>query len=438
MKRNVKLSKVLKYVAPSIIASVCFFMFTIIDGIFVGNGVGEDALGAVNILFPFVMIVNAVFLLITVGGVAVTAVRFGKGNDVGANDSFMHALVFMLSAAVLLTLFGTLATEPIGYLLGANETYIDYVCDYLFWYSLFLIPSALGTVFQYFCRNDGSPVLVMIATAISSACNIFLDWLFVFPLGKGMAGAALATSISQTVYLLVVSLHFITKKGKLRIKRFKFDKTVMRKIFLRGIPESVAQFAVPVSTICLNYVLLYRVGEMGVNAYSVISYVASFSVAVFVGVAQGIQPLLGIAYGEKNDEDLFFIRRVSAWIDVIGAGIIYVLLLIVGGSICALFGASEKTAEYINLVLPAFSWGFIVMSLNTLISTYLYSTKRTKEALVVNVLRSFVFTTSVILVLPALFGKGIIWHTFGIYETLSLFVGFALMKRSERNGINFK
>ena len=135
MKRNVKLSKVLKYVAPSIIASVCFFMFTIIDGIFVGNGVGEDALGAVNILFPFIMIVNAVFLLITVGGVAVTAVRFGKGNDVGANDSFMHALVFMLSAAVLLTLFGTLATEPIGYLLGANETYIDYVCDYLFWYS---------------------------------------------------------------------------------------------------------------------------------------------------------------------------------------------------------------------------------------------------------------------------------------------------------------
>lgn len=436
--QSVKLKTIFKYVAPSVIASVCFFLFTIIDGIFVGNGVGENALGAVNIVFPFIMIINAVFLLITVGGVAVAAVRFGKGNENGANDAFMHALCVMLAAAVLLTGTGTTLTKPIGYMLGANETYIGYVRDYLFWYSLFLIPSAIVTTFQYFCRNDGSPVLVMVATAISSASNIFLDWLFVYPLKKGMAGAAIATGISQTLYMFVIGTHFMRKKGKLRIRKFAFSKTVLGKIFLRGVPESVSQFAVPVSTICLNYVLLDRIGEIAVNAFSVINYVASFSVAIFVGVAQGIQPLLGKAYGEKNEKDLFYIRRVSAVIDVVGAGAIYVLLLFVGSAICGTFGANTETSEYVNRVMPAFAWGFIVMSLNTLISTYLYSTKRTKEAIIMNALRSFVFTIAVILLLPLVFGNGIIWHTFGIYEALSLIVGFILMKRSERNGITFK
>ncbi len=435
---NINIKTILKYVFPSIIASVCFFLFTIVDGIFIGNGVGEDALGAVNILFPFIMVVNAVFMLIAVGGVAVSAVRFGKGNDSGANDVFMHAFSVMLIVSIILTLVGTCFAEKIGRLLGANDLYAGYAKDYLFWYCLFLVPSAMGVLFQYFCRNDGSPVLVMIATVVSSACNIFLDWLFVFPLKQGMAGAAIATGISQTLYLAIICIHFILRKGKLRIKLFKPSKVVFKKLFLRGIPESISQFAVPVSTICLNYVLLHRIGSIAVNAFSVINYVASFSVAIFSGVAQGIQPLLGRAYGERKQKDLFYIRKIAAIIDLIGAVLIFVLLLYVGDFICGLFGASAETTAYVNKVMPAFAWGFIIMALNTLVSTYMYSTKRTGYAIAINLLRSFAFTIGVVLLLPMIFGNAVIWHTFGIYETLSLIVGYLLMKYSEKNGITFK
>ena len=174
--------KLFKYVFPSIIGQVCFFLFTIVDGIFVGRGIGETALGAINIVIPFVMVVNAVFMLVAVGGVAVAAVREGRGDKDGANQAFMHAFVVMLGFAVLLTVLGTALSKPLGLLFGANESYLGYVRDYLICYSVFIIPSSLSVLFQFFCRNDGLPLLVMIAMAFSLIANIFLDWLFIFPL----------------------------------------------------------------------------------------------------------------------------------------------------------------------------------------------------------------------------------------------------------------
>ena len=257
----------LKFIVPAVIGQVCFFLFTIIDGIFVGNGIGENALGAVNIVMPFVMTVNALYMLITVGGVTVYAVRSERGDKDGANQAFMHSFVLMLGLGALLTILGTTLSKPLGYMFGANDTYIGYVSDYLIWYSAFIIPSSLSVLFQFVVRNDGSPVLVMIGMIGSSCLNIFLDWLFVFPLQMGIAGAAIATGISQTVCLVIILFHFFLRKGDLRIKKFKPTGKLFGKIFLRGAPETVAQFAMPVATFCMNRVLLSYIGEIAVNAF---------------------------------------------------------------------------------------------------------------------------------------------------------------------------
>ena len=149
------------------------------------------------------------------------------------------------------------------------------------------------TFLNNYCRNDGSPVLVSVASIVSTVINIFLDWLFVFPLQKGLMGAAVATGISQTCGMLIVSSHFFLRRGRLRVGRFRLSGALVRKLLLRGTPEAIAQFAVPVATLCTNYVLLARLGDMAVNAYSIICYVASFSAAVFIGVSCGLQPLFG-------------------------------------------------------------------------------------------------------------------------------------------------
>ena len=160
--------------------------------------------------------------------------------------------------------------------------------------------------------------------------------------------------------------------------------------------------------------------------------------AIFLGVSEGAQPLFGQAYGQKNEKDLKYYFRVSAIIDLIGSALVFVILLFIGNPISRMFGEDTETAQFVANVMPKYSWGFILMSLNTIISAYMYSTKRTGAAVIMNILRSFGFTTLIILVLPLIFDGDIIWFTFGIYEALSLILGAMLLIVSERKGIIFK
>ena len=285
---------------------------------------GTNALGAVNLVMPFVMVVNALFQLTTIGGVAIIAVRLGRGDVQGANHAFMHAVAGTVVISALLMLSGTCLTGPLCRLMGASDTFYQLTTEYLFWYSVFIIPSGLSTALQGFCRNDGSPVLVSAATIIGTVVNIIGDWLLIFPLKMGVAGAAIATGVSQLVTLLI---HFIRKKGVLRFCRFRVDG--------------------------------------------------------------------------------------------------------------ALFGADAATLAYTVRVMPLYSWGFVVVGFTTNISSYLYSTKRSREADVISILRSFVFNTLVILLLPRILGGDVIWHTFGIAEAVVLLISVILLKRSERSGIVF-
>lgn len=245
-----------KYVVPTMLGSVSFFLFTIVDGIFVGRGVGTNALGAVNLMMPFVMIVNALFQLATIGGVTVVAIRFGRGDDEGANAAFMHALSAAVLISVVLCAVGTCLTGAVCRILGATDTYHQLAAEYLFWYSVFIIPSGISTALQGFCRNDGSPVLVSVAVVAGAALNIFGDWLLVFPLQMGLKGAAIATGVSQTVTMLVLLFHFFLRRGKLRIRGFRPQASLYRKIAARGLPECIAQFATPVTTLWMNKVLI--------------------------------------------------------------------------------------------------------------------------------------------------------------------------------------
>lgn len=432
---SIRSRNLIKYVAPTILSQVSFFLFTIIDGIFVGQGVGTDALGAINIVFPFVMVANALFMLTTIGGVTITAIRLGRGDQKGANQAFLHAVLGTLVIAALLFCAGVFLTDPLCRLMGSNETYHTLMRDYLFYYSLFLVPSGLSTTLNGFGRNDGSPLLVSAAVITGTLLNIFGDWLFVFPLHMGLKGAALATGISQSVCLLIVLPHFLLKKGKLWFQAFHISGGLYKKIALRGLPETIAQFATPVSTLWMNYMLLAKVGDVGVNAFSIICYVASFSIAVFYGAAQGLQPLFGRCFGARQEEDLKFYFRAGMLISLIGSAAITALLCLCGGGICAMFGTDAETLSFTVAALPQYAWGFVLMALNTMISSYLYSTKRSKQAILINALRSFLVNTLVILLLPQLFGGGVIWHTFGIYEGVVLVVAWILMKYSERNGV---
>ena len=180
--------RILQNVAPAILANACVFLFSVVDGVFVGNGAGSQALGAVNLALPFVLLAQALNAMASIGGVTFTAIRFGRGDKAGAQSAFMHSLTLNLLAGILITLAGSVCTGAVCSLLGASESYLPLVREYVCWYALFAIPNALSLNLQSFCRNDGSLGLVAVTNVVSTALNIFLDWLFVFPPADGRDG----------------------------------------------------------------------------------------------------------------------------------------------------------------------------------------------------------------------------------------------------------
>lgn len=218
------------------------------------------------------MIVAALFMLINIGGVTIFAIDLGQGDTDGANKVFRNGFVLLAAAAVILSVVGVFGADELCTLLGANETFHQLSVDYLFWYSIFIIPSGLSMGLQNYCRNDGAPILVGIAVIVSMVLNIFGDWLLIFPFSMGTKGAAIATGISQTVGLLIMLTHFIRKNGILRFGEVKLDGKVFCEIVVHGLPEGIGQLATPVMTLCMNLVLVDKVGDIGINAFSVISY----------------------------------------------------------------------------------------------------------------------------------------------------------------------
>lgn len=435
---NSRKKLIIKNVAPAILSNACVFLFSVVDGIFVGNGAGSQALGAVNIALPFVLLAQALNAMASIGGVTITAIRFGRGDKEGAQKAFMHSFTLNFIVGIFITLCGSVFTGAVCGLLGSSDGYLPLVKEYVFWYALFAIPNALSLNLQFFCRNDGSPGLVAVTNVISSALNIFLDWLFVFPLQMGVMGAAVATGISQTVGLLIILTHYVLKKGDLRIQRYKPEGKLFQKIVFRGLPEAIAQFSTPVTTLCMNRTLMVAFGDIGINAFAIISYLSSFTMSVFFGASEGMQPLFGQAYGARKDDDLKYYHRVGQLISVIGSALCVAIYVIFPHSLCKLFGAEGETLEFTSTHMWEYCWGFIVGSINTMISAYFYSTKRSGQAIALNLVRSLIMNSLIITMLPKIFGSVVVWHTFGIYEVIVLIIAFTLKKGSERKGIVYK
>ena len=223
----------------------------------------------------------------------------------------------------------------------------------------------------------------------------------------GIMGAAIATGISQTASWLVAAMHFLLRKGDLRIRFFKPQIGMFGQIIFFGLPEMIAQFATPVTTICLNTVIVAHLGEVGVNAFAVISYVASLAISVFAGAAEGLQPLFGQTYGAREETNMKWYFRSGMLISFVGSIVIVGLCILFGRPICSLFGEDAGTLEYTLRYLPQYAWAFVVVGLN-------------------------------IRGLPALAGEGIIWYTYGIAECAVLVLAVILLKVSERNGVRFK
>lgn len=304
---NANARALVRYILPALGGLFVTYLYNVVDGIFVGHGAGSAALGAVNIAVPFITTVVALMAMFPMGGATVVAIRMGRGDRDGANHAFMTAFSLTLLMAAVLMLVGMVFSVQIVDLSGAKHLSAEMrgmSAQYLFYYSAFSIPMLMGTCLSVFVRNDGSPALSFVGMCAGAAANIFLDWLFIFPLQMGIVGAAVASGLGQVLTVLILLTHFLRKKGDLRFRRFVLSGKLAAKVCKRGVPEAVTQLTMPVTALCYNLMLSRLVGDIGVSTFSVLSFIYSLANAILAGVAQGLQPLWGQCYGRKDTGEM--------------------------------------------------------------------------------------------------------------------------------------
>lgn len=420
---NAKHKQLCHYILPSAGGLCVTYLYNIVDGIFVGRGVGHLALAAVNITVPFITTTVALSSLFAMGGSTVIAIRLGRGDRKGANDAFLLSLFLTLLLSVILLVVGTVFPAPIARLCGSSGTILPLAVDYLFYYTAFSIPFLLSNCLSVFVRNDGAPALAFWGMCAGAVANVFLDWLFIFPLQMGIRGAAIASGLGQVLSFLILLSHFVRKRGQLRLGRFSCSAALLGKICKRGVPECVSQLNTPVTALCYNWVLMRTLGDMGVATFSVLSFLYSFANAILSGVAQGLQPLWGLAFGQKDRAELTRTPAAGLRINLISAAGIYVLLSVCRVPVVTLFNRDPDLVRMASAALPVFALSFLFMAVNLIWTAYFYSTKQTGKANVIAISRGIVVKALAIFAVPALFGSAFVWHAAVLAEAITLLIG---------------
>lgn len=419
------------YIFPAVGGLFVTYLYNVVDGVFVGQGVGSAALGAVNIGVPFLTFVVAVVAMFPMGGATVVAIRMGRGDKDGANHAFMTAFSLTLILSVILMIVGMAFSRQIVDMSGASKLSDEMrkmSAEYLFYYSAFSIPMLMSTCLSVFVRNDGSPTLSFIGMCTGAVSNIFLDWLFIFPLGMGVIGAAVASGLGQIFSVLVLLSHFARKKGSLRIKRFSISFTLNKKICKRGLPEAVSQLTTPITALCYNLMLAGLIGDIGVSTFSILSFIYSLANAILSGVAQGLQPLWGNCYGKRDTDEMKYFFRCGVMINFILSILIYAILYIFDETVIRIFNQDTELVQTAQAALPLFSLSFIPMALNLIYTAFMFSTKRTAQANAIAVCRGIVVKSAAIFCMPVLFGVNFIWLAPFIAEALTFILAIILSK----------
>ena len=431
---NPKAKQLCSYIFPAVGSLFVTYLYNVMDGIFVGQGIGSAALGAVNIGVPFITFAVAIVAMFPMGGATIIAIRMGRDDKDGANNAFMTALTLTVLTAVILTVVGTVFSQQIVDLSGARklgEEMRRMSADYLFYYSAFSLPMLMSNCLSVFVRNDGSPALSFVGMCTGAVSNIFLDWLFIFPLQMGVIGAAVASGLGQIVSLLVLLSHFIRKHGNLRIRRFTIQPVLIRKICKRGAPEAVTQLTTPVTALCYNLVLAGLVGDIGVSTYSVLSFIYSLANAVLSGVAQGLQPLWGNSYGKQDTKEINDYFRFGMAINLMLSVLVSAVLILFDKPAIRIFSQDMELINAASKALPVFALSFIPMALNLVYTSLLYSTKRTKQSDIIAICRGIVIKAIAIFCIPIIFGSNTIWAAPLVAEMITFAIAVILTRKTK-------
>ena len=412
--------KFLSYAIPSALAMFISSLYTVIDGIFVGQGVGDLALAAVNVVIPLTIMLFGMATMFAVGGGALISKNFGSKDVETANLMFHQVFKFLLIISFIISITCVIFAGPIVKGLGATPDLYDLAKTYLRFYSLFCIPNIIGIALNSFIRNDGNPKLAMIATLSGAITNIVLDYLFIFPLQLGLFGAAMATGLGQVVTVSIILIHFIRRQGRLRFGNVKLNFNIIKEFSSIGFPSFFAEAAFSIIIYLTNIALVKTVGEIGITTYSIINYLTTPIYLLLLGLAFGAQPLISYHFGAKEQEPMMKYYRLSNKTNYLINFLFIAICFFFGRPIISIFTQDPTIIDMAYVGLNIVNAAFIIIGLNLNTTIYYQAIETPKYSNFLCACRSVIFLPIVLFILTNLFGLHGIWAALMVSELLTL------------------
>lgn len=417
------------YSIPAIVSMLIVGTQSIIDGIFVGNFVGELAMASVNIAQPFTQILAASSMFIVIGSLSYMGRSLGENDIDKAQNIYRTSLILIISIASFLTILGVFFSENLALLLGASDILLKDTSIYIKTISVFIIPMFLMYQFAFSNRLLEKPDLYIKGMILSLITNILLNILLVKYMSLGVFGTAVATALAEPLALFYVIGPHLNKSNVINIYVGKFDKKVILPVVSNGLSEAFTSISAAITAYIFNKAFMKSGGEAGIVAFTIISYINLFTNYIMFGIADGIGPLVSYNYGAKSFKRVWEAMKFSYGVSFLIGVIIFIILIFFGESLISVF--ISNNAEILNLAFTGakiFAVGYLINGFNILNSAYFTSIGLAKESVIISLSRGCVVILIGIFILPNIFGTNGIWMTVPFAEIVTVGVCLYLLK----------
>lgn len=422
-----------KFSVPAIIGMLISSMQTIIDGIFVGRFVGENALASVNIARPFMDMIFGPTFIIAIGAISLIGRSLGAGEKEKAQSVFRTATVLSVSFGLVATFLGVAFHENIAAILGASPLLLESVSAYIKVVAIFapfIIPMFL---FAFTSRLMGRPEVYLRSSIVSVIVNISLDYLLVKELQMGIVGAALATGIAFVSAMIICIIPMLDRRNTINLFRGRWTASVIGPMLYNGSSEGVVSLSNAITLYMFNITFMKIAGESGVAAFTTISYISSFALMSVFGISDGIGSIISYNYGNRQFDRIKSLMTMATRTSLVIGIVLIAALNFYADSLVGLFIKDNPLVVKMaadGAVLYALS--FLLVGYNIINSGYFTAIGNAKASIIIALSRGLIFISVGILILPELFGLNGVWLTVPFAELVAFIVVRFLREREKK------
>lgn len=415
-------SKLIRFTIPSIIMMIFTSIYGVVDGIFVSNYVGKTPFAAINLIMPFLMIFGAIGFMIGTGGSALISMTLGTGNRERANSLFSMLVYVTILLGAVAAAAALIFLEPVAKLLGAEGEMLGYCVEYGRIILPVLPAFMLQNTFQSFLITAEKPQLGLYVTIAAGVSNMILDALFVAVFHWGLAGAAVATALSQLVGGLIPLGYFCRKNTSLlKLGRPIWDGKALLKTCTNGSSEFMTNISLSLVNMLYNFQLMRLAGEDGVAAYGVIMYANFIFIAVYIGYSIGTAPIIGFHYGAQNHDELRNMYQKSLRLIAVASAVITAISVAAAGLLSGIFVSYDPALHAMTRRgFALYSVSFLFMGINIFASSFFTALGDGLVSAILSFLRTLLFQTAMLILLPLLLGIDGVWLSIVAAELLAL------------------